>query len=195
MAGAARQGARPEAAKAQSCSSGEVREERHWDVSKPPRRLLWGLVPMAVVCFLIGAALGLGVWFAPAIPVADALPISASQITVVDGDTIRVSGATRSVRLVGFNAPESHDPQCDRERDLGVRAARRLRELVGSSTLDLNKVACACPPGTEGTYGCNYGRACGRLTVNGEDVGRILIHEGLAVPSSRPDLPGEVPGA
>lgn len=48
--------------------------------------------------------------------------------SVIDGDTIRLDDGT-SVRLNGFNAPESHKPQCDREAILGNRAKERLEEL------------------------------------------------------------------
>jgi endonuclease YncB( thermonuclease family) len=44
----------------------------------------------------------------------------------------------------------------------------------------LTRVACACRDGTEGTRRCNYGRLCGTLTVDGRDVGDVLIGEGLA---------------
>ena len=52
-----------------------------------------------------------------------------------------------------------------------------------SSKLDFEFVACACPPGKEGTPSCNYGRRCGTLKANGADVGLIFeIRENLAVP-------------
>jgi len=110
------------------------------------------------------------------------VPLSPSGITVVDGDTIRVSGEARSIRLVGFNAPETRDPQCAAEAALGSRAKARLRELVRSGNLTLSRVACACRPGTEGTDRCNYGRSCGTLAVAGRDVGDVLIAENLAAP-------------
>ena len=105
--------------------------------------------------------------------------ISAGRITIVDGYTIRVGG--RPTRLVGFNTPETFEPACNAERQLGARATARLRELVANNTLEFAPVQCACRPGTEGTARCNYGRACGTLRANGRDVGDILIAEGLAV--------------
>ncbi len=71
---------------------------------------------------------------------------------------------------------------CESERALGDKATTRLRDLVRSSTLDFEFVACSCPPGTEGTRACNYGRRCGPLKANGRDVAAILISENLAVP-------------
>lgn len=104
--------------------------------------------------------------------------ISPMRIVVVDGDTVRVGG--RLTRLVGFNTPETYEPRCDAERQLGNRATRRLHELLASGPVEFVAVRCSCAPGTEGTDRCNYGRACGTLRVNGRDVGETLIAEGLA---------------
>ena len=108
--------------------------------------------------------------------------ISRYQFTVTDGDTIRLNGARKGTRLVGFNAPETHNAVCRREQELGDRATSRLKQLVATSDLELVTVACACAPGTEGTNDCNYGRSCGSLLADGRDVGEVLISEGLAVP-------------
>lgn len=119
---------------------------------------------------------------APALPVVEiASAFDTQSFTVTDGDTIRLDDGTR-VRLNGFNAPESHKPQCDREAILGNRAKERLEELSATGRTQVIQVQCACKPGTEGSDKCNYGRSCGILTVNGRNVGKILISEGLAVP-------------
>jgi endonuclease YncB( thermonuclease family) len=110
-----------------------------------------------------------------------AASIASNDVRVIDGDTIRVHHRQPDVRLVGFNAPETRRANCPWERELGDKATRRLRDLVHSSQLDFQFVACACPPGTEGTPSCNYGRRCGTLKANGQDVGLILIRENLAV--------------
>lgn len=109
-------------------------------------------------------------------------PIDPGDIRVIDGDTIRVYHERPDVRLVGFNAPETRRAACDAEAELGARATRRLRDLVRAGNLDFTYVKCSCPPGTEGTFICNYGRECGTLKSGGRDVGTILIEEGLAVP-------------
>jgi len=108
--------------------------------------------------------------------------IAGNRLTVTDGDTIHISGRSKGTRLVGFNAPETINARCDRERELGNRATARLKQLVTTSSLQLRMVACSCPPGTEGTESCNYGRSCGTLLADGRDVGEVLIEEGLAVP-------------
>jgi endonuclease YncB( thermonuclease family) len=102
------------------------------------------------------------------------------QILVVDGDTVRVEGET--YRLVGFDAPETYRAQCQSERELGDRATARLRQLVASGGVTLERIACSCRPDTEGTKRCNWGRRCGILRVHDEDVGVTLIREGLARP-------------
>jgi micrococcal nuclease len=107
-------------------------------------------------------------------------PITPSEVYVVDGDSIRIHD--RSVRLVGFNAPETRNATCQAEADLGARATRRLRDLVKLGNLDFEYVRCSCPEGTQGTFACNYARDCGTLKASGRDVGAILIAEGLAVP-------------
>jgi endonuclease YncB( thermonuclease family) len=113
---------------------------------------------------------------------AHAEPLSPADVNVMDGNTIRVGRKT--VRLVGFDAPElGRKAHCGLERMLAARAASRLRKVVRTGgDLDLKIIRCSCRPGTEGTMACNYGRACGVLTVEGEDVSDILMAENLAHP-------------
>lgn len=113
-------------------------------------------------------------------PAATAGRVSPAIVRVIDGDTIDLAG--RHVRLVGFNAPETWKPACASEAEIGHRAKARLRQLVATAPLTYRPVACSCPPGTEGTEACNYGRACGSLFADGRDVGDILVSERLAVP-------------
>ena len=108
-------------------------------------------------------------------------PISAREITVIDGDTILAKG--RTVRLVGFDTPETGNrARCTREREVADRATAQLRSLVAGGGLELKMVACACPPGTAGTSACNFGRACGELRAYGRDVGATMISYLLAKP-------------
>jgi endonuclease YncB( thermonuclease family) len=128
------------------------------------------------VLFVCGVAAAIG----PSTRAA-ASPIEPGAIRVVDGDTIAI-GAT-VYRLVGFDAPETGSrARCESERTLGARASFRLRQLVSGGGLTLEPIRCSCPPGTEGTKACNYGRLCARLIARGRDVGDILISEGLARP-------------
>lgn len=102
--------------------------------------------------------------------------------SITDGDTIKMYGESKVTRLVGFNTPETYKPQCTNELALGKKATERLKELLRSaSEVEVEKVACACRLNTQGNSECNYGRSCGILRVDGQDVGPILISEGLAV--------------
>jgi micrococcal nuclease len=116
-------------------------------------------------------------------------PIDRSELYVKDGDTVIVGPGgephmkDQEYRLVGFDTPETARGKCPSEIEKGNRATARLIELVDSGKLDLTEIECSCAPGTTAlTKDCNMGRRCGRLTVNGKDVGEILIAEGLAVP-------------
>ena len=79
-------------------------------------------------------------------------PINPADVYVIDGDTIRV--ADRTVRLVGFDAPElGSRAHCGLERILAARATSRLRQLVRTGgDLDLKLIPCSCRPGTEGRW-------------------------------------------
>jgi endonuclease YncB( thermonuclease family) len=140
-----------------------------------------GMVLMGKDCalkFLLWLLLALVTLSGPTL----AAPINSEDIHVIDGDTIRLHHAKPDVRLVGFNAPETRRAKCDSERELGDKATRRVRDLVKGGHLDFEFVACACAPGSEGTFACNYGRRCGTLNVGSKDIGAILISENLAVP-------------
>jgi micrococcal nuclease len=102
------------------------------------------------------------------------------EITVIDGDTIRFRGLT--IRLIGFDTPETRRAKCPQVRTLGERAKARLEGLVVIGGLTLKLAPCACRLGTQGTQACNYGRSCGYLKANGRDVAEILIEDGLARP-------------
>lgn len=95
---------------------------------------------------------------------------SAPAVRVIDGDTIKVSGET--IRLVGYDTPEvGHHARCPEERAHGRRATARLKEIVASGPVRLER-----KPSRD-----RYGRALAVAYVAGLDVGSILISEGLAV--------------
>ena len=127
---------------------------------------------VAVLVLFAFASLWLPAMQSPAVPV---------PLQVIDGDTVRAEGQV--VRLVGFDTPESGSlARCEYERSLAAQATNRLRGIVAAGGATLQTVSCQCRPGTEGTRACNHGRACGTLAWQGQDVGRILIGEGLARP-------------
>lgn len=77
---------------------------------------------------------------------------------------------------------------CSEAESLKIRinaalASSRLTTWQRTFLIDMQtRLELACAPGAEGTDRCNYGRSCGILRSNGEDVGKILISEGLAAP-------------
>jgi endonuclease YncB( thermonuclease family) len=154
--------------------------------SKPTRHISRYLSGLVVLCVLAGFV-AVQAWprISSELKLENAKPIptpASISVRVIDGDTISLEDGRPNVRLVGFNAPETGSrARCEVERQKGEAAKQRLRELVSNGGSDFHQVACSCPPGTEGTDVCNFGRRCGNLRVNGVDVGSTLINEGLAV--------------
>ena len=89
-----------------------------------------------------------------------AQPIEGIVTDVRDGDTIELG--SKVIRLHGVAAPERAQP-------LGKEATRLLRKLV-----DGQEIACT-PDGTR-----TRGRIVAVCTLEGEDVGAMLIRAGLA---------------
>ncbi len=71
--------------------------------------------------------------------------ISANSIAVVDGDTVSIYGL--KYRLVGYDTPESGPlAKCAAERELAVRATRRLREIVTRGDVKFERIASPVRP-------------------------------------------------
>ena len=94
-----------------------------------------------------------------------ALPAYAG-ILVTDGDTVR-DGAEK-IRLLDIDTPELRG-KCDAERRLAVLAMRRLEQLLSEGTAVIERHGKG-----------RYGRTLARITVNGRDVGQVLVSEGYA---------------
>ena len=93
---------------------------------------------------------------------------------VYDGDTVALDcgdGKEVTARLVGFDTPEAKSPGCAAEANLAAQATQRLRELVSAGRVTLNR------QGID-----KYRRPLMRLRMDGVDVSKVLIREGLAVP-------------
>ena len=88
---------------------------------------------------------------------------------IIDGDTIAV-GRER-IRILNIDAPESHEPRCDRELVAGLKAKERLAQLVRVEVVSVAR------DGKD-----RYGRTLATLSAGGRDVGAVLIAEGLALP-------------
>lgn len=96
--------------------------------------------------------------------------IADQTIAVIDGDTIERNGVR--YRLLGFDTPETYFARCQVEYEKGIAAKLRLQELISSGSVRL----------VETRRSDRYGRVLAQLFVDGEDVGRMLISEGLARP-------------
>lgn len=88
---------------------------------------------------------------------------------VVDGDTFWYGGT--KVRIADINTPETSRPGCAAEAQLGLRATRRLVQLLneGPFTLEI-----------KGRAQDRYGRALRVVTRGGASLGARLEAEGLA---------------
>ena len=108
--------------------------------------------------------------------------VAQSEIDVVDGSTVRVHGQV--IQIIGIDTPKlGQKAHCGLERMLAARATSRLRQIMRSGErIEVDKVACSCRPGTDGSTVCNDSQNCGEVKVDGEDAGDILITENLAHP-------------
>lgn len=97
---------------------------------------------------------------------------SAPRVTcVVDGDTFWYHGA--KIRLADINTPETSQPGCAAEAELGQAATRRLIVLLNQGAFTLL---------AEGRDRDRYGRLLRVATRNGHSLGAQLVAEGLAEP-------------
>jgi endonuclease YncB( thermonuclease family) len=87
-----------------------------------------------------------------------------------DGDTITLAG--EDIRLVGFDAPETLEPNCEQERAVGYQAMGRLQNLINRRAIRIERLS--APD--------KYGRTLAKLFVGRDEAGQVLIREGLAVP-------------
>lgn len=106
---------------------------------------------------------------------------NAQDYIVIDGDTVRTADLQiiRLQRPDGepYDTPETFRADCVAEQRLGEITTERLFQLIenGEATSELTGKT------------CGHDRPCGDLRVDGEDVGDILVAEGLAVPFRRFD--------
>ena len=94
----------------------------------------------------------------------------ATRVTcVVDGDTIWLNGV--NLRLESYDTPEPYDQICGGANEVALahKASARLLQLLNSNAFSIE---------TSGQD--RYGRTLGTLRIGGQDVGDILIREGLA---------------
>ena len=88
---------------------------------------------------------------------------------IIDGDTFCI-GSER-VRILNIDAPETRGSHCERELVMGLRAKERLASLLRAGAVDVAR------SGED-----RYRRTLARVSVGGNDVGQVLVREGLALP-------------
>lgn len=159
---------------------------------RPPRRRRWPrLLPI-----LIGLALGVGAgaYFWPELlsgphrashpadhPAASAQDREEARFAhcsghlrrtcIVDGDTFWYEG--KKIRVADINTPETSEPACAQEAQLGARATARMTELLNEGPFSLE-------PWTDGRDTDRYGRELRIVTRGGQSLGEVLVAEGLA---------------
>ncbi|WP_345167347.1 thermonuclease family protein [Sphingomonas daechungensis] len=58
-----------------------------------------------------------------------------SHACVIDGDTFKLG--QRKVRIIGIDAPETHEPNCPEEARLGEQATAKLRQLLNQGPFEM----------------------------------------------------------
>ena len=89
---------------------------------------------------------------------------------VVDGDTIWLNGT--KIRIADIDTPEVSEPRCGAERQLGMEAPYRLRELLNEGPFSVSPIGARDED--------QYGRKLRVLNRNGQSIGDMLVAEGLA---------------
>jgi micrococcal nuclease len=97
-------------------------------------------------------------------------PNTSDKTCIVDGDTLWLAGV--NLRLKDYDTPESRTNICGSftEIDLANAATDRLQDLLNGNQWEIETF------GMDGTGK----RRLATIRIEGEDVGDILIHEGLA---------------
>jgi len=92
---------------------------------------------------------------------------------VIDGDTVVRDGV--HIRIANIDAPELRHAACDKERRLAAVARDRLRVLLDSGPVTIH-----LGDPNNGRLIDRFGRTLATLSVNGVDVGDVLVAEHLA---------------
>ncbi len=132
------------------------------------------LIRRAVTASVLALALGFGLGFFAGR--ARAETIEGPAIRVIDGDTVNLPGGER-IRIYNIDAPETHEPHCEAERERGHAATQRLALLLAEGPVSVQR----CEADT-GRCKDRYGRTLARLIAPHGDVGMLLIQDGLAEP-------------
>jgi endonuclease YncB( thermonuclease family) len=99
--------------------------------------------------------------------------MSRQQLYVVDGDTIHYN--REKIRIANIDAPEISQAKCDSELKRGLDAKAALKELLDGKEFNITRG----DPKT-GRMTDKYGRTLALISVNGRDVGNLLVQRQLA---------------
>lgn len=96
-----------------------------------------------------------------------------AQLYVIDGDTIHYN--REKIRIANIDTPEITHAKCDAELKKGLDAKAALKGLIDGEFFRIDRG----DPKT-GRLTDRYGRTLALISVNGRDVGEILIERKLA---------------
>lgn len=105
-----------------------------------------------------------------------ALAVSASQVQVVNSDTVFAEG--RAYRLYRIDAPQERTI-CDLERTRAAALEAFVQSLVASAH-DVNIRPGFNPRGRQSWPNDHRGTRLARISIDGQDLGEILIARGYA---------------
>ena len=96
---------------------------------------------------------------------------TADKTCLVDGDTLWLHG--ENIRLKDFDTPEPQSAICGGEAEVALakRASARLLELLNNNPWTIERF---------GLDSTSSKRRLATIRINGQDVGDVLIEEGLA---------------
>ncbi len=95
--------------------------------------------------------------------------VDGRRAVMIDGDTFTI-GFER-VRILNIDAPETRGSNCERELVMGLKAKERLASLLRAGAVEIAR------SGQD-----RFRRTLARVFAAGNDVGQVLIREGLALP-------------
>lgn len=129
--------------------------------------MTWALIVLTAMLTLAAPAYAAN----PQLSMCGHRPNTADKTCVVDGDTLWLAG--ENIRLQAFDTPEPQTAICggDAEVALARRASGRLLQLLNENDWTIER------------FGLDSTRSKRRLAtirIHGQDVGDILIAEGLA---------------
>lgn len=147
---------------------------RPWYLRRAPRVVQRLVIALAII---VGLAIAQQLTSFSAPSAEFAAPARAQEsisLRVIDGDTYEIQSNGERIRQANIDTPETGGRErCDAERQAGERATSEARRLVnGAEHVTVRRT------GRED----QYGRTIGLVSVDGRDIGEILMESELARP-------------